>query len=128
MLHSARRGFFLVLGCVSLISGVIGIFLPLLPTTPFLLLSAYCFSRSSERLHRWLVSHKYFGPIISDWETYGAIRTRVKWLATISMLLMVSYPIVFMLQSMWLKALVMGCISCVLVFIWTRPSEPAVKH
>lgn len=123
MLDSLRRSLFMAAGCLSLGCGVIGIFLPLIPTTPFLLLSAYCFSRSSERLHNWLLSHKLFGPMITDWETYGVIRTKIKWIATISMLVLVSYPLIFMIEIVWLKVLVALTICCVLTFIWTRPSQ-----
>lgn len=54
-------------GCLSVALGVLGIFLPVLPTTPFLLLAAACFLRSSRRLYHWLVSHPRLGPWVSDY-------------------------------------------------------------
>jgi len=60
--------------------GAIGIVLPLLPTTPFILLAAFCFARSSKRCHGWLVNHKVFGPIITNWTEYGAIGEALKFL------------------------------------------------
>lgn len=122
MIQQLHRTFFLTSGLLSLLLGIIGIFVPLLPTTPFLLLAAYCFSNSSERLHSWLLNHKTFGPLIRDWEEHGVIRLRIKWIATISMCLLVSYPLIFKIEQMWLKGVVAGTIACVLVFIWTRPS------
>jgi uncharacterized protein len=64
-----KRIAYLGLGWLSLVAGVIGIFLPLLPTTPFVLLSAWCFSRSSRRFHAWLTEHRFFGPIVRDWQS-----------------------------------------------------------
>ena len=125
MIKHVKRSLYLLFGVTSLILGVIGIFLPLLPTTPFVLLAAFCFSRSSERLHQWLLNHKYMGKIIREWEMYGVIRTRVKWISTLTMLAMVSYPLIYMVPYIWLKIIVVCSISMVLIFIWSRPSEPA---
>ena len=72
-------------GGVSLALGGIGIFLPLLPTTPFLLLAAYCFQKSSPRLHNWLVGHPTFGPAIKDWQQHGAISRTAKIQAMIAL-------------------------------------------
>lgn len=61
------KGFLIVVGSLSLILGALGIFLPILPTTPFLLLAAFCFSRSSRRLHNYLVNHRTFGTYLSNY-------------------------------------------------------------
>ncbi|MCB1859581.1 MAG: YbaN family protein [Gammaproteobacteria bacterium] len=58
----------LLAGWIALAFGLLGIVLPVLPTTPFLLLAAYCFSRSSSRIHQWIVSHRWFGPPILQWQ------------------------------------------------------------
>ncbi len=111
-------------GWVSLIVGCLGIFLPLLPTTPFILLSAYCFSRSSERLHQWLITHPRMGPLIQDWVQYGSISTSAKTKA--SLLIVVLFTVTFLVVNVGLA--VKGLISligiCVLSFIWTRPLPP----
>lgn len=124
MVKTLSRTIFFLLGISSLLLGVVGVFLPLLPTTPFILLSAFCFSKSSTRLHHWLITHKVFGKLTLDWQQYGVIRSRVKIVSTVTMLVMVSYPLIFIVMPMWLKALVCLSIACVLVFIWTRPSTP----
>jgi uncharacterized protein len=61
------------LGCACLVLGAIGIFLPILPTTPFVLLAAWCFSRSSEQFHNWLINHKQLGTIIKAWQSESGI-------------------------------------------------------
>jgi len=75
------RGVFLVLGLGFVALGFIGIFLPVLPTTPFLILAAACFARSSERLEGWLLNHRHFGPLLRDWRARGAIPRKAKWMA-----------------------------------------------
>ncbi len=75
------RGVFLVLGLGFVALGFAGIFLPVLPTTPFLILAAACFARSSQRLEGWLLNHQHFGVLLRDWRTRGAIPRKAKWMA-----------------------------------------------
>ncbi|MFY0633519.1 MAG: YbaN family protein [Vannielia sp.] len=107
-------------GLVSLLLGAIGIVLPLLPTVPFVLLAAFCFARSSERLHDWLLAHRTFGPMIAEWRRAGAIRRGAKWAATVSVLAVFGASLALQLP---VKFLVIQAVtlSCVLLFIWTRP-------
>lgn len=76
---------FIVLGCISLGLGVLGIFFPVLPTTPFLLLSAFLFAKSSSKLYDWLLNHKYLGPYIKDFLEHKSIPLRIK-IISVSML------------------------------------------
>ncbi len=112
-------------GCIGLLAvtlGLIGIILPLLPTVPFLLLAAFCFSRSSERLHAWIIEHPKLGPPIQDWQNNGAINPSAKRLATLSILAVFGLSVVLGLSA---KILTIQAITlcCVLVFIWTRPNR-----
>lgn len=75
------RAFWVTCGTLSLVLGIIGIFLPLLPTTPFVLLAAACFARGSEKFHHWLITHKRFGPLVRDWQAHRSIPLRAKCLA-----------------------------------------------
>jgi hypothetical protein len=79
------RTLWLLLGYGALGLAIAGAALPLLPTTPFLLVAAYAFARSSPRLHRWLVEHKQFGPLIDNWNRHGAISVKAKASALIAM-------------------------------------------
>lgn len=110
----------LVFGILSLALGGIGIFLPILPTVPFMLLAAFFFSKSSESLHNWLITHPNFGPPIEDWQRNKAISRRVKLYATVSIAaaFAISIALGIMPVILVLQAIILGS---VLVFIWTRP-------
>ena len=73
-----KTHFLFFLGWLSLGLGVLGVALPVLPTTPFVLLAAWCFLRSSPKWNQWIRQHSLFGPLIQDWEARGAIRRRTK--------------------------------------------------
>jgi len=72
------RSLYLIAGLIALGLGAIGLFLPLLPTVPFLILAAFCFARSSQRLEAWLLAHPRYGPHIHAWRERGAISRRGK--------------------------------------------------
>ena len=76
-----RQTLLVAAGLVALGLGLIGIVLPGLPTTPFVLLAAACFARASPRLHGWLTTHRYLGPMVRDWEAHRSLPLRVKWIA-----------------------------------------------
>ncbi|RHZ99781.1 DUF454 domain-containing protein [Cereibacter sphaeroides] len=108
-------------GLAALGLGVLGIFLPLLPTVPFLLLAAFCFARSSESLHSWLVHHPVLGPPIRDWERSGAISLKGKQMATLSMLAVFGISVGLGLRPTIL-AVQAAALCASGLFIWTRPS------
>lgn len=87
--------------CVGL--AVLGVFLPLLPTTPFLLLAAACFARSSPRFHRWLLEHRLFGPLIHDWQTHRALPARTKAVAIALLAVTFGTSIVLVAEPTWLQ-------------------------
>ncbi|WP_413577796.1 YbaN family protein [Bdellovibrio sp. HCB290] len=88
--NPALRTILFVLGMTALILGVIGAFLPILPTTPFLILSAFCFVRSSPKAHAWLYRQPLFGPALKDWDQKRAIARRAKILAIAMILVSLS--------------------------------------
>ena len=73
-----KKYLLIIVGCLSLGLGIIGMFLPVLPTTPFLLLSAGCFLRSSKSLYDWLLNHKYFGEYIKDFIEHRKKKKKIK--------------------------------------------------
>ena len=119
------RTTYVLAGHTSLALGFIGIFVPLLPTTPFVLLAAVCYSRGSERFHTWLRDHPRFGPMIHSWREHGAIGLRSKVAATIMVVLSISYS-VYRLDSPW-SAVALFIGAAVLGFILSRPSGPRPK-
>ena len=84
-----------IVGVFFLFLGVFGLLLPVLPTTPFILLAAWCFSRSSPRLHRYLMENKIFGPIIENWTKYRAIGRIAKISATPFIFIFFGYNLFF---------------------------------
>lgn len=114
----------LLLGCLAVALGVIGIFLPLLPTTPFMILAAACFAKSSDRLHGWLLGHRMFGPMIRDWQAHGAIPRRGKRAALIAMTLAFGLSLVLGLK--WWVLLAQASVLVIMgSWIWTRPEPPS---
>jgi len=109
------------LGMICVVLGLIGVVLPILPTVPFMLLAAFFFSRSSERLHNWLITHPRFGPAIVDWQTNGAISSKVKRIASVSIAVVFLISVLFGLRPLilWIQV---GVLTLVLIFIWSRPN------
>lgn len=114
------RTLWAVAGTVALGLGAVGVVTPILPTVPFLLLAAFCFARSSQRLHDWLVAHPTFGPPIRDWQQRGAIGARAKRLATMSIAATFGISLVLRLP-LWVLAVQAAILAAVLIFIWRRP-------
>ena len=93
------------LGCVSLALGIIGIFLPVLPTTPFLLLSATLFVRSSNRLYQWLINHRYLGTYIKNFRENKAIPLHVKVVSVSLVWVTLIYCALFVSRAVWMSLL-----------------------
>ncbi len=103
--------------------GVVGVFLPFLPTVVFMLVAVFCFARGSNRLHDWLMNHPRFGPAIQDWHRHGAIRRPAKRMAMVAIGLSFALAVGIGFTAWVLagQALVLGGVS---VFILTRPEGP----
>ena len=98
------RALFFVAGVLSLGFAVAGIFLPVLPTTPLVLLAATCFARSYRPFHEWLLAHRLFGPLVREWHEHRSIPYRTKLLAIGMMAGALTVSIVFFVDPPWLKA------------------------
>ncbi len=110
-------------GGICVVLAMAGAVLPLLPTTPFLLLAAFAFARSSTRLHSWLISHKRFGPLIADWRDHGAISRRTK---RISVGVMAAMPLASygLGAPLWAIAVQAVALTGSAGFILSRPDAP----
>lgn len=119
----SARTFWLAIGLTATGLGLIGVVLPLMPTTVFLLVAAYAFARSSPRLHGWLTEHPRFGPVILDWHEHGSIDRKAKLMAVavMALTLLVSWLIGVGDLVLGIQAAVLGAVA---VFILTRPSGP----
>ncbi|MEM9738449.1 MAG: YbaN family protein [Pseudomonadota bacterium] len=117
------RWLWIVFGFLCVGLGLLGIALPLLPTTPFLLLATFAFARSSPRLHAWLIGHKRFGPLIRNWNEHGAISRRTK---TVSVSVMAVMPALSagLGAPLWTIGVQILVLSASAAFILSRPGGP----
>lgn len=113
----AMKYVYLFIGSLSLILGVIGIFLPVLPTTPFLLLSAALFFRSSPRAYDWLLAHKYLGPYIRSFREDRMIPLRAKIVSISLLWLTALHCAVLLFESWWLRIGMVVMAACVTAYI-----------
>ena len=102
-----HKGFLIFVGVLSVGLATAGIFLPLLPTTPFLLLAAACFIRSSDRLYRWLIAHKWLGPYIKNYREHKAISRRTKVVALLLLWGTLGYTAIGVISSLVVRVLLL---------------------
>jgi hypothetical protein len=114
------RILWLLAGLLAVAIGAVGIVLPLLPTTPFLLIAAFAFARSSTRLNNWLLEHRSFGPLINNWHRDGSIDRKVKRIAIVVILMT---PLITWLfgAPLWIIVCQVVVLSAAAVYILTRP-------
>jgi uncharacterized membrane protein YbaN (DUF454 family) len=106
--------------CLAL--GVVGLVVPGLPSTVFILLASAAAARSSPRLHHWLWQHRWFGPMLRDWAQGGRVSRRSKWHATLAMAM--SAALLWLVPvPWWARALALGSMAVVLTWLWLRPES-----
>ena len=108
---------------LCLVLGIVGVFVPGLPTTVFILLSAWAAARSSPALYRWLWHHRLFGPMLRNWANGGCVSRRSKWYAT-AMMAVSSIILALTETPRWIVGLACICMVCILAWLWRR-REPA---
>lgn len=118
-----KRQLFFSLGLLAFGLGIIGVFLPVMPTTPFLLVATYFFSKSSQKFHDWIIYHPKLGPPIRDWNEKRIIRKRAKILATIAILSSLIFPMYIIKLNIWIRIITGVTVGSVLLYILTRPSK-----
>ena len=122
MRRLTRAGWWL-LAYLSLGLGFIGIFVPGLPTVPFVLLSAFAAARGSTRLHAWLLAHRQFGPMIRDWQVHGAVSRRAKRLA-LAMMSLSALVMWLVMPDRWMALPGIAMMAAVAAWLWRRPEPP----
>jgi uncharacterized membrane protein YbaN (DUF454 family) len=118
------RYLWLAAGHVALAVGVVGLFLPVLPTTPFLIVAAYCYGRGSKRFEAWLLGNPRLGPLIRDWRQHGVIPPRAKILASIMIGLSIAYVQTRQTVPLPAKIGMLAVTLPALGYILSRPSRP----
>lgn len=123
MLTNIKKFIYFTLGCLCIVMAYIGVVTPGIPYSPFVVAAAFCFARSSERAHRWIMNHKIFGPFLTNWSTKRVFPQKMKYL----MIAMMTLSLVLMTVS-GVKPI--GIISTgifmllVAVWAWRYPSTP----
>ena len=118
----------LALGFVFVGLATIGVVLPLLPTTPFLLLAAACFAKSSHRFYRVLLENRIFGPLIRDWREHRAIPLRAKILAIGVMLTVMASTAAFVLEHPLARVALIGFGVALSAWLWSKPTREAIER
>jgi uncharacterized membrane protein YbaN (DUF454 family) len=108
--------------CLGL--AMLGVVLPLLPTTPFVLLASWCFYRGSPRVHAWLHRSQWFGPTLDDWHHYHGIRRGLKHRAILMVVAVVAVSLLYSSLSWWLRYVFLAAVATGLYTIWTVPTLP----
>lgn len=110
---------YIAAGTLSLILGVVGIFVPLLPTTPFLLLTAALYFKSSPRLYDWLLRNHYLGIYIRNFREYKAIPLRAKIVSVVLLWATIGYCVLAVVEALWLRLLLAAIAVGVTIHIWS---------
>lgn len=115
-----KRTILIIIGWLTIVLGTLGVFLPLLPTTPFILLAAWCFSRSSPRFHHWLLHRSWFGPYLRHWQQHKAMPpgARPRAIAVIIITFALS---LWLVKILWVRILLLVMLVCLLFFLWRIP-------
>ena len=110
----------IIIGTISLSLGATGIFLPVLPTTPFLLLSLACYIKSSKKLHDFVLSNKYLAPYVRDYVSGNGIPIKAKKKAILLIWITIGFSVIFIIDKMALRIMLLTIATIVSTYIWTR--------
>ena len=129
MNEAIKKYFFLSLGSIATALGTIGLFLPLMPTTCFMIVAVWAFSKSNPKLSQWILQHPQFGPTINNWMKYKAINRKTKCKISLSIVIAFSISLLIMTPSIITSALMLSGMLVLLFYINsraelnTKPSE-----
>lgn len=122
------RPLLIICGTLFVILGIVGIVVPLVPTTPLLLLAAFCYARSSEKLYHKLLNTKWLGDYIKSFQAGNGIPLRAKFISIIVLWLSSGYSIFFLIPLLWVKVILLGVVTYITYFIWSIPSKTRIKE
>ena len=114
------RGLLIILGWLAVVLATLGVVLPLLPTTPFLLLAAWCFARSSPRFHHWLLYRSWFAPYLRHWQQHRALPPGAKWKAVLVIVLTFACSL-WLVKIWWVRGLLLLMLAILLTFMLRLP-------
>ncbi|MCE0811133.1 DUF454 family protein [Buttiauxella sp. A2-C1_F] len=115
-----KRIILIIIGWLAVVLATLGVVLPLLPTTPFLLLAAWCFAHSSPRFHHWLLYRSWFGSYIRHWQDHRALPPGAKPRALIFIVLTFAVSL-YLVNILWVRLLLLMMMCALLFFMWRMP-------
>ena len=121
--NPVRRWLLTLCGLLALLLAGLGVLLPGLPTTPFVLLAAACFAKASPRLHHWLLSQRHLGPMVRDWESNRSLPLKIKWLSSSLMGVMVCLSAWQLQHRPWAAVAVLALGAVGAVVVWRIPTR-----
>jgi uncharacterized membrane protein YbaN (DUF454 family) len=122
MIDPSVKRLWIIVGTISLVLGALGIIFPFLPTTPLLLLSAFCYAKSSQKLYDWLLGNKLFGRHIKNWREGRGIPLKAKTLAVTMIAVSIGYSVIYIVPYLIAKVLLVLIAVIVSCYIITRPT------
>ncbi len=115
-----QRTILIIIGWLAVVLATLGVVLPLLPTTPFLLLAAWCFARSSPRFHHWLLYRSWFGGHLRHWQKHRALPPGTKPKALIFIVITFSVSL-YLVNILWVRLFLLVMMCALLIFMWRMP-------
>lgn len=123
--NKALKSLLIILGWFFVSLGVIGVFLPVMPTTIFLIIAAACFARSSESFYNWLITNKYLGKFIRDYRDHRGMPLRAKVIAVLMLNIAIGYSALFAVDLFWVKILLFTIAIGVTVYLVSLKTIPS---
>ncbi|WP_435929341.1 DUF454 family protein [Dryocola sp. BD613] len=115
-----QRTILIIIGWLAVVFATFGVVLPLLPATPFLLLAAWCFARSSPRFHHWLLYRSWFGGYLRHWQKHRALPPGTKPKALIFIAITFSVSL-YLVNILWVRLFLLAMMCALLIFMWRMP-------